>query len=299
MHSGRRRPQPREPGRTRDCDSDTRLFCCAEQDGSLAYFLKFLLQRHSNKQVKPPGSRCVSSLAHRPPQVRPPCRAAATQPRQGLWVRSSRRCCPAAGATTQLRLHSNYEAGLLRNRRPGPLLPTVLEPGPGSAHGKRPRPLPPDGPDQARGEGARGHTARGLWGWDSRPSPGRALFLTHPSSPSWDGPCGRTKGKECFSHSLPELKSTVGKHPGAFAPCASRLKRKPHAPSQGSPTRPDSVSLTPAVRPFHSPWWAEEIPGGALGVTRRRWSTDMGNPPGWGGGEGYLGAGCGGGEGPG
>lgn len=111
---------------------------------------------------------------------------------------------------------------------------------------------------------------------------------THQSSPSWDGPCGCTKGREYFFHSPPppELKSTVEKHPGSLGRSASCSKPKPYDRSQSSFTLSASIYQLPAAATFPpSSWWVEEIPRGALGVTRRRGEHQEGSPPRWGRGR--------------
>lgn len=87
MHNGERRPSPREPGRARDSATLIQIYfviVLSKTGRLLAYsFLKFLVQRLSNKLVKPPGSCCASLLPPVPPGA-PLCRPMATQPCQEL-----------------------------------------------------------------------------------------------------------------------------------------------------------------------------------------------------------------------
>lgn len=97
------------------------------------------------------------------------------------------------------------------------------------------------------------------------------------------------KRKRIFFSFPPELKSTVGKHPGSLGTLCISLQTetpKPYGSSQGSFTLSASVYPFPAAATFPpSTWWVVEIPRGALGVTRRRGSTRRGVPRGWGRGR--------------
>ncbi|CAO2641348.1 hypothetical protein LEMLEM_LOCUS25729 [Lemmus lemmus] len=142
--------------------------------------------------------------------------------------------------------------------------------------------------DEPKDERAPEATQQGsLWGRGCpRPPLRRILFLTHQSFPSWDGPCGCTKGKEWFLHPPPPTKINSRKTP--WKPWhALHL-----APNRNRTAPPRTLTLSASVYPLPaavtfppSSWWVEEIPRDTLGVTRRRGSTRRGVPRGWGRGR--------------
>lgn len=208
-------------------------------------------------------------------------------------LRSSRHLCcrrhhPSPAASQQLRGGFITKPG-----GPARLLPAVLEPQ------LEPRPwvsthrevaaipLPADGHSPETREVARAPEAThkgSLWGRGIPDLPCDAPKLSFLGWALW-----MHKRKRIFFSFPPELKSTVGKHPGSLGTlCISFQTKtpKPYGSSQGSFTLSASVYPFPAAATFPpSTWWVEEIPRGALGVTRRRGSTRRGVPRGWGRGR--------------
>lgn len=116
---------------------------------------------------------------------------------------------------------------------------------------------------------------------------------------SWDGPCRRTKGKECFFHSFPKLKINIRKHPGSPGWHPLHLSPKRNCTAHPRAPLPSQPQFTSDL--FTKPLVGGENPRGRPGSHARGGSPKEGSPQGpgvgFGGGEGYWGAGYRGGVG--